>query len=115
MLSLFPGLLFLSPFAAFLIRVALAATLGVSAYRHFCRRAVLYLLSITALEIIFGGMLLVGFYTQAIALAALVLFLTTIFMPPVRTLPRSTLALAAVMCVTLLLTGPGPFAVDLPL
>lgn len=115
MLSLFPGLLFLSPFAAFLIRVAVAATLGISAYRHFCRRADIYLLLLTALEIVFGGMLLVGFYTQAIALTALVLFVATICMPPVRTLPRSTLALAAVMCLTLLLTGPGPFAVDLPL
>jgi hypothetical protein len=115
MLSLFPGLLFLSPFAAFLIRVALAATLGASAYRHFCLRANVYLLALTALEIVFGGMLLVGFYTQAIALTALVLFLTSLIVPPVRTLPRSTLALAAVMCLTLLLTGPGPFAVDLPL
>jgi hypothetical protein len=114
MLSLFPELLFLSPFAAFLIRVAIAITLAYVSYEHIVRGGS-YFLSLGVLEAALALMLLTGFYTQAAALTALFLTIAMLFMPTVRTLPQSTLALIAVMCATLLLTGAGPLAFDLPL
>lgn len=114
MLSLFPELLFLSPFAALFIRIAIAITLGYVSYDHI-QRGGSYFLSLGILEAALVLMLFTGFYTQAAALTALVLAIAMLFMPNVRTFPQSTLALIAVMCATLLLTGAGPLAFDLPL
>lgn len=114
MLSLFPELLFLSPAAAFLIRVAVGLSLAYLSYWHIARRDS-YSIGLGVIEAAFTLMLITGFYTQAAALASLVLMLALTFMPSLRELPRSTIVLLTVMCMTLLLTGPGPFAFDLPL
>ncbi len=114
MLSLFPELLFLAPFSAFLIRVAVAVVLAMIAQRRI-RSGESYSVSLGAVEAVLALMLLIGLYTQAAALTALVLAIVSLFYPAIRTAPRSTLALMAVMLLTLLLTGPGPFAFDLPL
>jgi len=114
MLSLFPELLFLAPFSAFLIRIAVAVTLALIARQHFALRDT-HSVALGALEAVLALMILIGLYTQAAALTALILALVSIFSPAIRTAPRGTLALVAIMCLTLLLTGPGPLAFDLPL
>lgn len=114
MLALVPDLLFLSPFAAFLIRITVSALLLIAAYRHRTD-ATLSIRLLAGTQAIVGVLLLLGVYTQACALFALVLALTSLITPNRRIFPKSTLALGAVMATTLLITGAGPFAFDLPL
>ena len=114
MLSLFPELLFLAPFAAFIIRVAVGFMLGMSAYRHVfipapTMRALGILEGVVALLLIFGG------YTQAAAMVGFFIVALALLLPTYRTFPRSTLAMLLVMCLSLVVTGAGPFAFDLPL
>lgn len=114
MLSLFPELLFLSPFAAFFIRLSLAAVFALSAYRRL-QGASSLIKTFGAIDAIIALMLLVGFYTQIAAIAAFVCLAYWLIKPDVRPFPTSAIVLALVMALTLLLTGPGPFAFDLPL
>ena len=114
MLSLFPELLFLSPFAAFLIRVALAVVFATSAYRRFPSRSTL-LNSFGAIDAAIALMLIAGFYTQLAALIAVMCTAGWLIKSDWNPFPKSTTALALVMALTLLLTGAGPFAFDLPL
>jgi membrane protein required for beta-lactamase induction len=114
MLSLFPELLFLSPFAALLIRISISFGLLAICREHILRRTS-YFLWLGILEAVFAVALFIGLYTQAIALAVTTLFVAMLLMPSIRAMPLSTIALLIVMCITLLVTGPGPFAMDLPL
>lgn len=114
MLSLFPELLFLSPFAAFLIRISVGALLGYAAYRHFSDTA-LSIRILAGVQAIAAALMIVGAHTQAVAIFALLLALTSLATENRRIYPKTTLALAAVMAFTLTITGPGPFAFDLPL
>jgi hypothetical protein len=114
MLSLFPQLLFLSPFAAFLIRLALTAVFAYSAWKRIP--------SENMLMKIFGGIdaiialaLLVGFYTQLAASIGLVCTAVWLIKSEWNPYPKSTTALALVMCLSILVMGAGPFAFDLPL
>lgn len=114
MLSIFPELLFLAPFAAFMIRVAVGVMLGMSAYRHVSiatplMRALGILEGVVALLLILGG------YTQAAAMVGFVIVAFALFVPAYRTFPRSTLVLLLILCLSLVVTGAGPFAFDLPL
>lgn len=114
MLSLFPDLLFLSPLAAFLIRISVGILLIYAAYAHRTDSSVAIRI-LAGVQAIAGVLLLVGAYTQAVALFALVLGVISLSTANRRIYPLSTLALGAVMAATLLFTGPGPFAFDLPL
>jgi len=114
MLSLFPELLFLSPFAAFLIRVSIACLLAYAASKHITDSSNT-VRAIAVVQGILAILLLVGAYTQVAALIAFLFALISLFTPRWRVYPKSTLALAAAMSFTLLLTGAGPFAFDLPL
>lgn len=114
MLSLFPQLLFLSPFAAFFIRLALAVFFGYSAYTRFPRASTV-LKVFGAIDAIIALMLLVGFYTQLAALVAVLCTLSWLARPDWNPYPKSTIALAFVMALSLLVLGAGPFAFDLPL
>lgn len=114
MLSLFPELLFLAPFAAFVIRVVAGITLGLLAYRHvFVPKNDLRVLGI--FEGVIAVLLVAGAYTQAAALVGAIALAITLIIPSYRALPRSTLTLLLVMCLSLVITGAGPFAFDLPL
>ncbi|MCR4325201.1 MAG: hypothetical protein NUV59_00100 [Patescibacteria group bacterium] len=114
MLSALPQLLFLSPLAAALIRLAIAVVFGYMAWRHVRAPETLFRIS-GAVEAVVGLALLLGAWTQPMALLGVVLVAGSLLFPRARALPRSALALALVMCATLVMTGAGAFAVDLPL
>lgn len=113
MLSYFPELLYLAPFSGLLIRVAVAVVLGMIALQGIRAKDTWTRASgvVTGLAALF---LFAGALTQPMALIALLSIIESLVRID-RTLPKSTLWLALVMSLTLLLTGPGPFAFDLPL
>ncbi len=113
MLSFFPELLYLAPFSGLLIRIALAVVLGMIAL-HGVRAENTWTRAsgvVTGLAALF---LFAGALTQPMALIAILTIAESLLRSD-RALPKSTLWLALVMSVTLLVTGPGPFAFDLPL
>jgi hypothetical protein len=114
MLSLLPELLFLSPFAALLIRVTAAIVFGYAAWKHFSTpgNAVR---SVALVEGICAALLFVGAYTQAAALFGVVILAIHGLKSSLRTLPTSTALLLLILCLSLLVLGAGPFAFDLPL
>ena len=114
MLSLFPQLLFLPPFSAFLIRIALAAVFGYSAATRI--RSDRTLLKVFgAVDGVIAVMLLAGIYTQLAAIVGALCTVYWLIKSDVSPLPKSTVALALIMCLSLVVTGAGPFAFDLPL
>ncbi|MFZ2555434.1 MAG: hypothetical protein WAZ27_04190 [Minisyncoccia bacterium] len=114
MLSLFPELLFLAPFAAFMIRVTVGVMLGMSAYRHvFIPMPIMRTLGI--LEGVVALLLIAGGYTQAAAMVGFFIFFFAILAPGYRRFPHSTLVVLLILCLSLMVTGAGPFAFDLPL
>lgn len=66
-------------------------------------------------EAIAGILILVGAWTQIIAILVFVGVFCGFFVPWMRVYPKSTMFLAMVMCVSLLVTGAGAVAFDLPL
>ena len=114
MLSLFPQILFLAPFSATLIRLTLAVLLVYAAWRHIGRNdAVARTLGV--LEFAAGLALFVGAWTQGVALAAFLGILGGYVFPRMRIYPMSTMLLGLVLCLSLVVTGAGIFAFDLPL
>jgi uncharacterized membrane protein YphA (DoxX/SURF4 family) len=114
MLSLFPQILFLAPFSAFLIRVSLAVLFAGASWRHVAGTS-LGMRVFAILEIAVAAALLSGAWTQLAALFGAVLILIGLFVPSLRSSARSTSLLALVMCLSLLVTGAGAVAFDLPL
>ena len=114
MLSLFPEILFLAPFSAFLIRVALALLLGLAAWKHFSHdEPSLRIFGI--LEIAAAAALLAGAWTQGVALLAFIGTALSFVFPRLRAYPLSTTLLALVMFLSLVVTGAGVLSFDLPL
>lgn len=114
MLSLFPELLFLAPFSALILRIGLAVILVLSAWAHLGRpQNAARVLGIVEAGIALG--LAVGAWTQAASLIAIVWLLTSLYVRDMRVFPKSTVVLALVVAISLLVTGPGAFAFDLPL
>ena len=114
MLSVFPELLFLSPFAAFLIRVAVSVVFGYSAVTRLRHGGGLLKLYGT-IDLALALLLLAGAYTQLTAIASVICALAWLAVPSIRPVPSSTAALTLVLSLSLILTGAGPFAYDLPL
>lgn len=113
-LSVFPDLLFLAPFSALLVRVALAILFAHWAWKHV-RETDIVLRAMGVIEGALAVALFVGAWTQPAALISFVLISSWFFTPRFRSAPMSTALLALVMCATLLITGAGPLAFDLPL
>ncbi len=111
MLSLFPELLFLAPLSAVLIRMAAAFTFGYIATKRLSAPSLIRGLGIV--EGLTAALLFVGLYTQAAAILGLILALVHLSVPRFRVLPTSTILLIAVMCASLLVTGPGPFTLSI--
>ncbi len=111
MLSLFPELLFLAPLSAVLIRLAAACTFGYIATRRLNDPSLIRGLGIV--EGLVAVLLFIGLYTQAAAIVGCVLALLHLGFPHIRMMPKSTIILVAIMCVSLLVTGPGPFTLSI--
>lgn len=133
MFSLFPEILFLAPFSATLIRLAVGiAFIGIAwrmnADAHEMARIRLPIIGqpSTSLMYLAGGIigivglaLVVGIYTQLMALFGVGITLVRLALgrryDAVCPLVYSTQAFLLIMCLSLLVTGPGPIAFDLPL
>jgi uncharacterized membrane protein YphA (DoxX/SURF4 family) len=132
MLSLFPQLLFLTPLSATLLRIAAGLVFLYLAYFHYTnRRAVVEELSVfvgaasiictlyALLELLVGAGLIAGAYTQLAALVGFVIAIKVQLirrsLKELRPLSPLSYALLAVICLSIVVTGAGAFAVDLPL
>lgn len=114
MLSLFPDILFLAPFSALIIRIALAVTFAIAAWRHVSQPET-WLRVISIAEVAAAAALFVGSMTQAVALGGAAIAILWLSFKPARAMPVSTIILVLVMCLSLLVTGAGALAFDLPL
>ena len=114
MLSIFPDILFLSLYGTALIRVALAVTLAYSAWRHFEWPDITSRF-LAGLEILTAALIVAGAWTQPAALVSAIIAAIWYFQPTSRVFPVSTIFLAFVISLSLILTGPGALAFDLPL
>ena len=114
MLSLFPQILFLSPFAALIIRLAIAVVFAYCAWRHIQSHQS-NLRAMGVAETALAVALALGIWTQADALIALAIGFVWLAFPSGRLLPKSTILLTLVMSLTLLVTGAGAIAFDFPL
>jgi hypothetical protein len=114
MLSIFPEILFLAPVSAFLMRVALGVLFAYTAWHHISRTDILVRI-LGIIEIGIAATLITGSWTQAGSLVGAAVIALWLFVPKLHRWPMSTLLLALVMCASLLVTGAGSFAFDLPL
>lgn len=132
MLSLFPQLLFLTPLSATMLRVAAGIVFCTMAWYHYSRRndlgsvrffiigsGVWIPLFAAVVEICVATMLIAGVYAQATAVAAALLALKGIVWkgryPQFFPLSRTAYSLLLAICFSLIITGAGVFAFDLPL
>ena len=114
MLTLFPQILFLAPFSAVLLRTAVAATLAYTAWKHSAVRDTVKRV-LSAVEILAGALILVGAWTQVAAIVGVCIVLIWLAFPSTRVVPLSTALLILVMTASLVITGAGLLAFDLPL
>ena len=131
MLNPFPTLLYLTFFAPTLLRVAAALVffyVAYTQYRHHDEISRLpfpviggaqFIWLAAIFHIAVGSMLLFGYYTQIASLLAIVGLIKGLWLnrryPSVVILPNSTILLLLVICLSLLITGAGAFAFDIPL
>ena len=132
MLNPFPDLLVLGFTAPTLIRVAAAALFLYVAYMQYQRRDEISKLNFPIIgrgaqfawlavtfHTVVGAMLFFGYYTQIAALLGIVGLLKGLWLnrqyPTMTILPRSTIFLLIVICASLMLSGAGAFAFDIPL
>lgn len=132
MLSLFPQLLFLAPFSATILRVSAGVAFLLVAWIHMRKRDELSRIDFfvighgawipvfaALLEFAIATALIAGIYTQLAALlgalAALKSFVWKRRFSESFPLSRPTSALLFVICLSLVFTGAGAFAFDLPL
>ena len=114
MLSVFPELLFLSPLAPFLIRLAVSAAFAYAAWKH-AKNPDGLMRGFAVIEGAIAILLLGGAWTQPAAFLSLLVLLSSYWTPRLRFASSGTTLLLLVMALSLLLTGPGAFAVDWPL
>lgn len=114
MLSLFPEILFLAPFSALLLRLALAVVLAYAAWLHIAQRDST-VRTLSFIEAALAVVIFVGAWTQAAALLAVIFLGLHLLIPRMRVYATSTILLSFVICLSLLVTGAGALAFDLPL
>jgi len=113
MYSLFPLVLSYGfTFAPLILRIALALTLGAAARTHIGAQDTRIRI-LGAVEIIVAVLALVGLWTQAAALVAIIICGVWFFFP-LRTYVLSTVLLTFVIALSLIFLGAGKFAFDLP-
>ena len=129
----FPDLLTYALLAPLILRVTAAAFFAYLATHHFRNKktaapelsilnqhTAVFALGVYALiEALVAIGLFLGFYTQIAALVGLVVCLKVLFLRRglhhLAPLTRSTYILLGIICLSLLFTGAGAFAFDLPL
>lgn len=114
MLSVFPDLLFLAPLSALLIRFALGLVFAYAAWKHFSH-AENFSRVLSVVEFLSAVSLVLGVRTQIGALVGAFIIAVWLARAPSRPVALGTALLALVMCLSLLVTGSGAFAFDLPL
>ncbi len=128
LLNVFP-IQFLSLFAYFILRVVAAFLLLYLGRQHFLNRneftnpqfyiSKKIVVLLASIEIILGGMLLVGAYTQIVVLGVMTLCLFILFnynrLLPLKLPSRMFYVLLISVSMSLFITGAGVFAVDLPI
>jgi hypothetical protein len=132
MLTLFPQILFLSPLAPTLLRFAAGIVFFQIAWELYEKRDELSRMKFivvgkgawvplfsSLVAFLTGVGLVLGIYTQAAAIVgaafALKSFVWHPRYPRFFTMPRTVSALLFIICLSLILTGAGAFAFDLPL
>ncbi len=133
MLNPFPQLLDFGFLAPTLLRIAVAITFLYLARTHFKNRkyvanelstfnhstAIWVTGVLVTVEAVVGFLLFIGYYTQLVALIGFAIQLNLFFLRRnlrhVAPFSRSTYILLSIICASLLLTGAGAFAFDLPL
>jgi len=124
MLNPFPDLLALGFLAPTLLRLAVALSFGATAWAQYSRRTELtsfgmWLWLVVTIEVAITLSLLLGAYTQLGALGALVLSVVyAVYAKKYgRAVPlcRGEYILLAIISASLLISGAGAFAQDLPL
>ena len=114
MLSIFPELLFLAPFSALLIRVALALVFGYCAWRHIANADN----SVRAFGAAEGAMavtLFLGAWTQPAAIVSMFIIGSWFALPRLRAVALGPALLSFMLGLSLVIMGAGPLAFDLPL
>ena len=114
MLSVFPSVLFLAPFSAFFIRIALATVLAHAAWKHFSGTENI-LRGLAVLECALAAVTALGAWTQVAAISNSIIIGAWLAIPRLRPVSKGTALLSVVMCLSLLITGAGALALDLPL
>ncbi|MDO8562031.1 MAG: hypothetical protein Q7S05_04380 [bacterium] len=114
MLSVFPDILFLAPLSASLIRIALGLVLAYAAWKHFSQ-AENFSRFLAVVEFLSAIAVTLGARTQVGALVGVAIISIWLSRAPLRPVALGTALLALVMCLSLLVTGGGAFAFDLPL
>ena len=132
MLSLFPQILFLAPFSATFLRIAAGLVFLYLAYFHFNNRracaqelsaliggasVIMYIYSLIELAVALA--LILGAWTQLAALVGFVISLKMLMfrksLKELKPLSQLSYALLAIICLSVVITGAGVFAFDLPL
>ncbi|MDO8521865.1 MAG: hypothetical protein Q7S08_01090 [bacterium] len=114
MLSVFPDILFLAPFSYFLIRIALALVLIFAVRRHWSRTEMTFR-GLAMIEVITAISIGAGAWTQLGALVGVLIALFWLVRPWARPVSFIATLLTLVLCLSLIITGAGPLAFDLPL
>lgn len=112
--SFFPQLLFLAPFSALLIRISIALILVFCAWKHVTSDTPLRRI-LGFVELLAGVFIAVGAWTQVVAIVVFCVGLIWLAFPSTRALPVSTILLTTVLSISLVITGAGLLAFDLPL
>ena len=133
MLSLFPGLLFLAPLATMLLRVFAGLFFVYVAYRMVVTRGEItnarviivghirdWMVWVSAfVTFVVGILLIIGAWTQAAAIVGMLISFKHLLgvrsYRAILPLSGGTYVLLFILCLSLLFSGAGAFAFDLPL
>ena len=134
MLSVFPSLFIFGIFAPLILRLAVGVLFFYSGYQHFTKEnevlaaeftsrfgsfAKTFALLVAGVEVILGAALIVGFLTQVAALLGMIFVLKLMWFkkeyPILAKHEKAVYVLAFVVLLSLLITGAGAPAIDLPL
>ena len=119
MLSIFPSLLALEGFAPLLLRLTVGAVFALWAYGKLKKRTDSQDVAYGVFEALIGLCLIIGFYTQLAALASAIILGVRLCLKVQQkaflTDGVNYYLILFIISITLLFTGPGFLAFDLPL